>query len=219
MRQNDALSRYREDRDEDSRFSPPPPRVSFVSIAFERRFAPRFPRIWNETDKNGSVLTRRSRPTRWPTRAISNAKTILLHIERCPRRGRTVTAGGSGSGSGGGGGDASAMTTTTTTTTKTTTSESSVAPLRRFATIYKLRDKSHLRRRERGPVVTHTTVTEVRARARARGRERGRRAAPCRAVPKKRRLHRALPLLLPLLLQRDSTITIIYAGGASTVTF
>jgi len=59
-------------------------------------------------------------------------------------------------------------------------------------------------------------VTEVRARA---GAGAGAGAAPRRAVPKKKRLHRALPLLLPLLLQRDSTITIIYAGGASTVTF
>jgi len=72
-------------------------------------------------------------------------------------------------------------------------------------------------------------VTGVGARVRARECERGRRTAPCRAVPKKKRLPLLLPLLpllpllllllLLLLLQRDSTITIIYAGGASTVTF
>lgn len=70
--------------------------------------------------------------------------------------------------------------------------ESSVVPLRRFAMIYKLRDKSHLRV-EWGPVVTHQRRNE------------------------KKRLHRRAAVIVAA--ARASTITIIYAGGVSTLTF
>lgn len=121
--------------------------------------------------------------------------------------------------------------------------EPSLPPLflRRFATIYKLRDKSHLRRRERGPrcdspvTTTARRTTTTRTRTKVEWKSRGR-VGTWTLCPERRRKDEkgerrererergrrgggGRKRIKTLAAGRALTITIIYARGALTLTF